>query len=201
VQPASREHDGPEIARAETIDCRRRHGAGRLHRLAAWRRPVHDDEDQAALRRQLVGLDICRKPWRCRDGCRGVGGQRHRREGRKRPRLAVHEHLEVRRHEAGDRPTVPVEHRSGERHDIDAAAKTWQVLLRSHGEGRSHEDESEDSAHDVRMICAPENSLQARRARATCRTDALHCITRRWEPHCATRLDATRQRACGLPNL
>ena len=130
-----------------------------MHRLAARRRTVHDNDDEAALRRQLVGLDIRRNEWR-RERCGGIAGQRHRRERRQRARLAVDEHLEVRRREARDRTTVLVEHRDGELHDVDAAAKARDVLLRSNGYRRSHKDQGDDSVHLVRIISFPKTPFK-----------------------------------------
>ncbi len=75
--------------------------------------------------------------------------------------------LEVRRREARDRMAVLVEHCDGELHDLDATAKTRDVLVRRRGYRRGQQDESDDSAHVVRMIYVVENALQARRAGAT----------------------------------
>jgi hypothetical protein len=58
-----------------------------------------------------------------------------------------------------------VEHRDAELHDVDAAAKTRHVLRRPGGYRRDNQ-ESDASAHVVRMIYVPENCLQPRRAKS-----------------------------------
>ena len=200
-QPGSREHHSAKIRRAEAIDRGGGHGARRLHRLAARRRTVHNDDDKAALRRQLVGLDIWRNEWRRRGRSGGAARQRHRRERRQRARFAVDEHLEVRCREARDRMTVLVEHRDGELHDVDATAKAREVLLRRNGYRRSHKDESDDAAHLVRIISFPKTPFK-RAQSFTQRTESARSFSPSWcrlnESHlcrsCRTRRGRDRSR-------
>jgi hypothetical protein len=92
---------------------------------------------------------------------------------------AVDEHLEVRRREARDRMTVLVEHRDRELHDVDAAAKARDVLLRSNGYRRSHKDQSNDCAHLARILSFAKTPFKrdvpARANRRTAATSARSC--------------------------